>query len=173
MLLNMHRAQGTFMAKYHMNKAEREITDREQMTTVLKGGRYAIIALCRDNEPYVVTLSYGYDQGRNALYYHSAIKGLKLDFIAANRRACATVIEDGGYVANQCAHKYRSVVLRGKMCIVDDPGERLHGLETIAGQLEADLAARKEKISRLSEEKWRSMAILRLDIEEMTGKSGQ
>jgi nitroimidazol reductase NimA-like FMN-containing flavoprotein (pyridoxamine 5'-phosphate oxidase superfamily) len=65
------------------------------------------------------------------------------------------------------------VVLYGKMRVVNDTGERLHGLETMARQLEADLAARKEKISRLNEEAWRGMAILRLDIEEMTGKSGQ
>jgi uncharacterized protein len=161
------------MVKYHMNKAEREITDRAAISGILSAGMYAIIALCRDNEPYVVTLSYGYDPGKDALYFHSAAKGLKLDFLAANGAACGTVIEDGGYVANQCSHRYRSVVMRGKMRVVDEPGERLHGLETIARQLEADVAARKEKISRLSEEKWRTMAILRLDIEEMTGKSGQ
>ena len=101
------------------------------------------------------------------------MKGLKLDFLAANPAVCATVIEDGGYVANQCSHRYRSVVLHGKMYVVDDPGERLHGLETIARQLEADMPARREKISRMSEEAWRGMAILRLDIEEITGKSGQ
>jgi nitroimidazol reductase NimA-like FMN-containing flavoprotein (pyridoxamine 5'-phosphate oxidase superfamily) len=161
------------MVKYHMNKAERGITDDGRMREILAGGKYAIIAMCRDNEPYVVTLSYGYDRVKHALYFHSAARGLKLDIIAANPAACATVIEDGGYVANQCSHRYRSVVLYGRMHVVDDTGERLHGLETMARQLEADLAARREKISRLSEEAWRGMAILRLDIEEITGKSGQ
>ena len=161
------------MAKYHMNKAEREITDKSQLLEILGRGKYAIIAMCRDNEPYIATLSYGYDPAGTALYFHSAVKGRKMDFLTANPAVCATVIEDGGYVANQCSHRYRSVVLYGKMHVVEDTGERLHGLETMARQLEADLTARKEKISRLSEEAWRGMAILRLDIEEMTGKSGQ
>ncbi|HEY3274232.1 MAG TPA: pyridoxamine 5'-phosphate oxidase family protein [Methanocella sp.] len=161
------------MAKYHMNKAEREITDNSQLLEILERGKYATIAMCRDNEPYIVTLSFGYDPAGHALYFHSAVKGRKLDIIAANPAVCATVLEDGGYVVNQCGHRYRSVVLYGQMHIVHDPGERLHGLETIAGQLEADMAASKEKISRLGEEAWRGMAILRLDIEEMTGKSGQ
>ena len=165
--------RGTIVARYHMNKAEREITDRSAMEAILREGRYAIIALCRDAEPYIVSLSYGYDAGRNALYFHSAAKGLKLDFLASNGAACATVIADGGYVVDQCAHRYRSVVLRGRMQVVGSPEERIHGLETLAEQLETDVAARKEKISRLGGEKWRSMAILRLDIAEMTGKSGQ
>jgi nitroimidazol reductase NimA-like FMN-containing flavoprotein (pyridoxamine 5'-phosphate oxidase superfamily) len=161
------------MAKYHMNKAEREITDNGQLLEILERGKYAIIAMCRDNEPYIVTMSFGYDPARHALYFHSAVKGRKLDIIAANPAVCATIIEDGGYLVNQCSHRYRSVVLDGNMHIVDDPAERLHGMETISRQLETDLAARKEKISRLDGEAWRSMAILRLDIEEMTGKSGQ
>jgi nitroimidazol reductase NimA-like FMN-containing flavoprotein (pyridoxamine 5'-phosphate oxidase superfamily) len=156
-----------------MNKAEREITDNGQLLEILERGKYAIIAMCRDNEPYIVTMSFGYDPARHALYFLSAVKGRKLDIIAANPSVCATVIEDGGYLVNQCSHRYRSVVLDGKMHIVDDPAERLHGMETIARQLETDLAARKEKISRLDGEAWRSMAILRLDIEDMTGKSGQ
>jgi nitroimidazol reductase NimA-like FMN-containing flavoprotein (pyridoxamine 5'-phosphate oxidase superfamily) len=155
-----------------MNKAEREITDEGRMEAILKGGKYAIFAMCRDAGPYVVTLSYGYDQGRNALYFHSAVKGLKLDILAVNPDVCATVIEDGGYVANQCAHRYSSVVIRGKMHVVGNPDERVHGLETLAVQLENDVAARKEMIGRISDEKWRNMTILRLDIKEMTGKSG-
>jgi nitroimidazol reductase NimA-like FMN-containing flavoprotein (pyridoxamine 5'-phosphate oxidase superfamily) len=156
-----------------MHKAEREITDRSAMEAILKEGKYAFIAMCRDSEPYIVTLSYGYDAGRNALYFHSAAKGLKLDVLAANPAVCATVIEDGGYIADECAHRYRSVVLRGQMQVVGNPAERLRGLETLAEQLETDVAARKEKISSLGDAKWRSMAILRLDIAEMTGKSGQ
>jgi uncharacterized protein len=97
--------EGAARAKYHMNKAEREITDHATMAGILRDGRYAIVALCRDNEPYIVTLSYGYDPERSALYFHSAAKGLKLDFLAANGAACATVIEDGGYVTDQCSHR--------------------------------------------------------------------
>jgi general stress protein 26 len=114
------RSQVTAMAKYHMNKAEREITDNSQLLEILERGKYATIAMCRDNEPYIVTMSFGYDPARHALYFHSAVKGRKLDIIAANPAVCATVIEDGGYLVNQCSHRYRSVVLDGNMHIVDD-----------------------------------------------------
>ena len=52
------------MVKYHMNKAEREITDKARCGKFCTSGKYAIIAMCRDNEPYVVTLSYGYDRAK-------------------------------------------------------------------------------------------------------------
>ena len=78
-----------------------EITDKSQLLEILGRGKYAIIAMCTDNEPYIATLSYGYDPAGTALYFHSAVKGRKMDFLTANPAVCATVIEDGGYVANQ------------------------------------------------------------------------
>lgn len=42
-----------------MRKIEKEITNRVKIYDILKRGKYTILSLCRDNEPYVVTLSYG------------------------------------------------------------------------------------------------------------------
>jgi len=87
------------MQKYHLqNRPNREITSAEEIRDILRRGKYVVIALCRDNEPYVVTLSYGYSEKQNCLYFHVATKGLKLDVIRTNPHVCATVIEDGGYV---------------------------------------------------------------------------
>ena len=161
------------MVKYHMNKAEREITDPDVITEILKTSKYAIIGMCRGKEPYVVTLSYGYDKGPNCLYFHSAPKGLKLDFIAENPEVCATVIEDNGYVKDKCSHRYRSLVLRGKMYVVAEEEEKLHGMDVIARQLEDDSDARQKKLRNLPGAEWSRLTVLRLDIEEMTGKAGQ
>ena len=50
------------MQKYHLNnRPNREMVDNSEITTILKSGKYATISLCRGNEPYIVTLSYGYD----------------------------------------------------------------------------------------------------------------
>jgi len=53
--------KGKNMVNYHMNKKEREIVDRNVLIGILKQGKYATVSMCRDNEPYIVTLSYGYD----------------------------------------------------------------------------------------------------------------
>jgi nitroimidazol reductase NimA-like FMN-containing flavoprotein (pyridoxamine 5'-phosphate oxidase superfamily) len=78
-----------------------------------------------------VTLSYGFDAERGALYFHAAHKGLKLEFIAANPRACASIVEDLGYRNGECAHDYRSAVLFGRMSVVESPDERRHGLHVL------------------------------------------
>jgi len=47
------------MRKYHMNKVEKEINDAEVIGLILKMGKYAVVAMCRGEEPYVVTMNYG------------------------------------------------------------------------------------------------------------------
>lgn len=158
------------MAKYHMHKKEREIKDKNELFEILKQGKYAVISMCRNNEPYITTLSYGYDKDKNSLYFHTAAKGLKIDFIKQNPSVCATVIDDNGYVMNECDHKFRSVVFWGEMCVVEDIEEKKHGIEILLYHLEDDPRELKGKFLK-SDEDLKKTTILRLDISEFTGKS--
>ncbi len=159
------------MGKYHLRKKEREITDQIQLHEILRKGKYVTISMCRDNEPYLVTLSYGYDQERNALYFHCSLEGLKIDFIRKNPHVCATVIEDRGYVMNDCRHVYRSVVFWGKMYLVKDLEEKKQGIEVLINHLEENPELVKKK-SIPNEQRYLDTGVLRLDIEELTGKQG-
>lgn len=159
------------MAKYHMKKVEREITDKEEIANILKNGKYAVISMCRSNEPYIVTLSYGYDEGRNSLYFHSAKTGLKIDFIKENSKVCATVIVDGGYMTGECEHKYVSAVLWGNMHVVEDLEEKKHALVTMIEHLEEVPEPVKARILK-NDGVYEGVGILRLNIDEITGKKG-
>lgn len=160
------------MKKYHMQKEDREITDHDTLRGVLMGGKYASISLCREDEPYLVTLSYGYDERKNALYFHTALRGLKLEIIRQNPRACGTIIEDRGYLEGRCAHAYRSVVFQGKICIVQGVEEKKHAMSVLLNHLENDPEPiKKRNLQR--EADYGSIAILRLDIEDIQGKEGQ
>jgi nitroimidazol reductase NimA-like FMN-containing flavoprotein (pyridoxamine 5'-phosphate oxidase superfamily) len=153
-----------------MRKGEREITEKNELIEILKNGKFVSIAMCRDNEPYVVTLSYGYDVTKQVMYFHAAIKGLKLDFIRANPNVCATVIEDKGYVVDQCEQKYRSVVLWGKMFVVEEIDEQKYGINVLLNHLEKDpVPIYKRNIP--DDTKFKKVSILRMDIKEMTGKA--
>ena len=125
------------MPEYHLhNRPDRELTSEAEITAILKAGKYAVISMCRNNEPYIVTLSYGYDTDKKALYFHCAASGLKLDFITANPRVCAIVIEDGGYIINECGHNYRTAVFWGDINIVSDLDEKKHGMKILLNHLE-------------------------------------
>ena len=160
------------MPKYHMHKKEREIADQKEIVQILRRGKYTTISLCRDNEPYIVTMNYGFDEDKNALYFHCAQKGLKLDFIEHNPNACATVIEDRGYIMNECAHAYRSVVLWGKMTLIENIEEKKVGIEILLRHLENKPDNIRNRTLQ-KEDAYQNVMILRLDIEEITGKQGQ
>ena len=157
------------MPRYHMNRSELAITDDRELRKIIQQGKYVTIGLCRDNEPYVVTLSYGYDVEKNALYFHCASKGLKLDFIRQNPRVCATVIDDKGYVTGDCDHAFRSLVIWGEMKIIVETEEKRHAIEVLLNHLEPDPDAIKSR-SPISDSALAKTGILRLDISEITGK---
>lgn len=159
-------------AHYHMRRSDREITDRNEIDGILKNGTYASVALCRGDEPYVVSLSYGYDKAANRLYFHCAGSGRKLEVLAENPRACASVVEDGGYVRGQCEHRYRSVVLSGKMAVVTDLEEKKHGFEVLLNHLERDPAPVKAR-TLPDAAAYGAVTVLRLDIESAAGKQGR
>lgn len=160
------------MSNYHMRRTDREITDREEMLSLLRGGKYITLALCRENEPYIVTLSYGYDASRHALYFHCAREGQKLEMIARNPAACGTVIEDRGYIEGECAHAYRSLVLRGELHRIEELAEKKHAMEVLMAHLEPDPEVVRQR-SLPDDGAYERLGILRLDIQHMTAKQGR
>jgi uncharacterized protein len=158
--------------KYHLRRAEREIKDNSIIEEILRTGKYAIIALCRNNEPYAVTLSYGYDAENKALYFHSAKNGLKIDFIKSNPEACLTILKDNGYIQNECAHSYRSVIIRGRIELVENESEKKKGIEIMINQLEKNPDTMKTKLND-KKEIYENMQVLKLKISEITAKEGK
>lgn len=160
------------MSTYHMNREDKQIDDPKVFDEILTQGKYTIIAMCGNAEPYIVTMNYGYDRDKNALYYHCAKKGLKIDFIRANPDVCATVIEDRGYKMDECDHAYRTIVFWGTMHIVDDLDEKKHALEILLHHLEENPDPVRERNLK-NDDSYRKVGILRLDIGVITGKEAQ
>jgi len=160
------------MSSYHVRRTDRELTEPAEIDSVLQRGRFAAIAMCHDGEPYVVTLSYGFDEARRALYFHVARAGRKLDAWAADPRVCATVVIDGGYEQGACKHHYESVVLEGRMSLVTDLEEARHGMGVLAGHLEDEPAPVWERNALDGDEAYERVHIARLDIDHITGKAG-
>jgi uncharacterized protein len=158
--------------KYHMLRAEREINDPVIFEKIIKNNKYATIGLCKNNEPYLVTLSYGYDTKNKELVFHCSKTGQKIDFIKNNPEVCLTILEDNGYKQNECSHSYRSLIIRGKMEIIEDDSMKKNGIETLIEHLENNPENMKSKLlmKRLEYER---MQILKLKIIEITGKEGK
>ena len=157
---------------YHMRRKDRQINSKAKMVEILERGRFIVLALCRGDEPYIVTLSYGYDRSQNCLYLHCANEGMKLDFIRKNPAVCGTVILDKGYIDNECGHEYETVVLRGQILFSETREERRRGIETILHHLEVNPKPFMQKTIE-SDDVFKTITVLKLVISNMTGKKGR
>ncbi len=157
------------MTQYHLRRKEKAMSEMTVLTEILSEGKFLTLALCRENEPYAVTLNYGYDSNRNVIYLHAANTGRKLDILQVNSRVCATVIVDHGYLDGKCDHAYQSVIMSGNIVIVDDLTEKIHGLNIMVDQLEPDPEpVKKNMVSNRNIQD--GVCILRFDIDEISGK---
>lgn len=157
------------MDTYHPRRRGNEIIDEEQKRTLVRRGNHITIAMSKDDNPYIVTMSYGWDEAGNCLYFHCANKGDKLDYVLANPRVCATIIKDNGYLETRCDHDYETLVIRGPMRVVDSLEEKKHGLQVLLNHLEKDpqpIFDRNIKDDR----SYDTVTILRLDLESVIGK---
>jgi len=159
--------------RYHVKRKDKELTDPAEHEAILKKGRYITLALCHNEQPYVVTMNYGWDKNANALYFHCALEGDKLDIIAENPAVCGTVIEDLGYGHGKCEHYYRSIILRGNIGIVETLEEKKRGIAVLIEHLEEHPDETKTRFLK-DDKTYDKMHILRfdLDINTITGKQG-
>jgi uncharacterized protein len=160
---------------HELRRNDLEITDPAQIDRILSAAKYATIALVDGDRPYLVTMSCGYDRKRNRLCFHAATTGRKLDLIAANPGACATVIADLGYKRGECDHSYESVVLFGKMRVLEDLADAREAMRILIGQLESseDEPAIWERNGLGAVEGMGRCRMLALEIEDLTAKTGQ
>jgi hypothetical protein len=153
---------------FHVRRKDREITDPDEMRQILKTTQYVTVALCMDNEPYLVSLSHGYDEEKNCLYFHCAPEGKKLVYLKANNRVWGQALLDFG-VTDECDYVYSSMHFCGKITLINDLSEKQHAIEVLVRQLSLDP---EKKLANIKPEKLAKTTIGRIDIESMTGKKG-
>jgi nitroimidazol reductase NimA-like FMN-containing flavoprotein (pyridoxamine 5'-phosphate oxidase superfamily) len=117
-----------------MRRHDREIASRAEIDAVIRAAEVCRLAFARDNEAYVVPLSFGFD-GR-ALYFHSAPSGRKLDFIAANPRVCFELESEVAlrrHDEDPCAwsFNYASVIGYGTVVELTSARDKARGLDEI------------------------------------------
>jgi nitroimidazol reductase NimA-like FMN-containing flavoprotein (pyridoxamine 5'-phosphate oxidase superfamily) len=151
---------------FHVRRKDREITDVKKIREVLKSTKYVTVALCRNNEPYLVSLSHGYDDQNNCLYFHCAPEGKKLIYAEANNKVWGQAVLDYG-VTEECDYAYTSVHFSGTFSIISEQKEKQHAIEIMVRQLSANP---KDKLSKIKPEKLGKTTMGRIDIAYVSGK---
>jgi nitroimidazol reductase NimA-like FMN-containing flavoprotein (pyridoxamine 5'-phosphate oxidase superfamily) len=151
---------------FHVRRKDREITDHDAMRNVLKSTKYVTVALCMDKEPYLVSLSHGYDEKHHCIYFHCASEGKKLVYAKANNKVWGQTVQDYG-VTDECDYAYTSVHFSGRLFLIKDLEEKQHAIEVLVRQLSTNP---EEKLADIKPEKLATATMGRIDIKYMTGK---
>ena len=151
-----------------IRRKEKEVTDRAEMVRVLTAARYVTIAMCDEDGPYLVTLTHGYDEGRNAIYFHCAHEGRKVDALRRDNRVWGQAMVDLGYAEGSCDHLYETTQFRGKVTFVQDMDEKRHALMVMIHKNERD--PETVAAEQVTDESVKTVNIGRIDIDLMTGK---
>jgi len=153
-----------------MRRADREITDHQEILAVL--GRCSVIHLGINTSdyPYVVPMNFGFDnQGDSlTLWFHCAADGLKLDLIRQNPQVgfaadCSHRLITGDKARNY-SMEYESVAGFGNISICEDGADKQRGLQAIMHHYAP------KRAFEFTELELSSVCILRLDVLQITGK---
>ena len=139
---------------------------REVAVEILERNTSGVLALSGDEGyPYAVPMSYVYAEGK--IYFHSAKNGHKIDAIQRNEKASFCVIDQDQIVPEKYTTFFRSVIVFGRLRLVEDMEEMRRIAATLAMKYSADF---KEGIPKEINASIRNMAVLELTIDHITAK---
>jgi nitroimidazol reductase NimA-like FMN-containing flavoprotein (pyridoxamine 5'-phosphate oxidase superfamily) len=149
-----------------MRRSEREIKDYNILVSLLKRGEFIHLALADGNSPYLVTVNYGYSD--DALYFHCAPEGRKVDILRKNPCVYFQIITGAELVKAESScrwtTKFTSVSGEATAVIQETHEEKRRALQVIMnhfGKNDVDFA--ESQTSR--------MLTVKLNITSLSGKS--
>lgn len=153
-----------------MRRKDREVTSYEKMLEIVGSCDCCRIGLVDEDGAYIVPLNFGYEEkdGELILYFHGAKEGKKIDLIKDQATASFEMDTKHELVEGNvpCAYSYlfRSVMGKGKIELLEDYQEKVHGLLSV-------MAHYSDKTDWSFPEKMvNSMAVIRLTVREWSCK---
>jgi nitroimidazol reductase NimA-like FMN-containing flavoprotein (pyridoxamine 5'-phosphate oxidase superfamily) len=151
-----------------LRRKEKEIKDKTEVEAVLREATVGRLGTSRDDTPYVVPVSYVYDNGK--IIIHGAKQGKKMEDLAVNPRVCFEV-DTSEIIPSEdpCnyTYRYKSVIANGTAKILEGPNEKLEGLRLLT---EKYAPGKGPKLTEEHIEKNWNLNIVEITLHEMVGK---
>ena len=149
-----------------MRRKDKEITNIEEIESIVRSATVCRIGLAENNIPYIIPLNFGFQN--NVIYFHSAPMGKKIDILKMNNNVCFEFDIDHELIIsdNICnsSMKYRSVIGFGRAFFIESSEEKRDALNIITNHYTSkDLHEYNEKLLKKS-------ALIKIEIDTMTGK---
>ena len=151
-----------------MRRSKQQLADDAAIEVLERNTAGVLAVLGDDGYPYAVPLSYVYADGK--IYFHSALKGHKIDAIEACDKVSFCVVDADDVKPAEYTTYFRSVIAFGRARIVRDEQEKMAALRLLGEKynprqpaaLDAEVAS---GFSRLH--------MIELTIEHLTGKQAK
>lgn len=146
-------------------RRKRQLLPQAESVAILEKMTNGILALHGDEGyPYAVPVSYVYADGK--IYFHSAMKGHKVDAIVRNEKVSFCVVEQDDIKPAEFTTYFRSVIVFGRACILTDETEKRTALNLLADKYSPGEPGLSDEIAK----GFGHLLMVRIDIEHMTGK---
>lgn len=108
-----------------MRRFKQQISDEECRDVLILEPRGVLSVIGDDGYPYGIPMDHWYSEEDGKLYFHCAKEGHKLDAIRACDKVSYCVMDKGFRKEGEWALNIRSVVVFGRIKIVDDEAKRI------------------------------------------------
>jgi len=155
--------------KKGITRREREVTDIDEIITILDRAKIVHVGMIDGDMPYVVPMNYGYtmEEGKLTLYLHGATVGRKLDIIRVNPRVFVEIDTDivpfEGKAACQYGTTYSSVMGEGVAELVEDAEGKMEGLRIL-------MKTQTGREFEFSEKMVMGVTVIKINVSEFTAK---
>ena len=154
---------------YSNNNIRRQdrLLDEQSANELLKKGEYGVLSMQAEKEGvYAVPINYVWD-GKNAIYFHCALKGKKLRYINLSNTVSLCVVGKTNVISNKFTTEYESIILDCKAFVNIQKNERMKALELL---LEKYSPTDKIIGMKYAEKSFSKTEIVRLNIDTWSGK---
>lgn len=147
-------------------RRKRQQLSQEACVEILNRATSGTLALLGDGGyPYSLPISYVYHDGR--LFFHSALKGHKIDAVRQCDKASFSVIDKDDVKPKEYTTYFRSVICFGRIHIIEDDKEKMQAARMLGNRYNPN---DDESLQRELAKAYKAMCMIELDIEHMTGK---
>ncbi len=149
-----------------MRRKKQQLSQAE-CTEILEQGSYGVLSVSGDDGyPYGVPLNYLFADGR--IYFHCAKEGHKLDALNRDSAASFCVVVEDRQVAQEYTTYFRSVIVFGRVCIVQEEARRRDVISRLAAKFHpTDSEAHRNEVI---EREFALLCVLEMLPEHISGK---
>lgn len=152
-----------------MRRKDKEIVERAEIDQIIESSDVCRIAFAKDNIPYIVPVSFGYDG--KSLYIHTASEGKKIEFIKENNTVGFEFDTDVKTIRHKTigckwSTTYKSVVGTANIFEITDEQNMIKGLNYIMLHYSGKEWAFSKKMLK-------NVRLWKIEITEISGKKSE